>query len=422
MSSTGADRLLRFIDGSPTPFHVVATVAEDLDAAGFGRLDERDEWPADPGAFYVARGGSLVAWRSVGDPVAGFRIVGGHTDSPNLRLKQHHDVRSGDRHAAAVVALEPYGGAILRSWFDRDLGVAGRLVLRDGTDRRVRIDEPVLRVPHLAIHLDRDAKDKDLDPQRHLNAIWSIEPAEFLAWLGASEGVEASDILGFELMAFDLQPSSLMGARHAFVSAPRLDNQVTCFSGLEAFIRSTAGPAQPVLALFDHEEVGSTSESGAQSDLLATVLERIVVGAGGGRDEYHRAIAASWCASGDMAHATHPNYREKHEPLHPIALGGGPVIKVNQNRRYASEAGGIAVFASACEHAEVPVQRYVHRADLPCGSTIGPLSAARTGITTVDVGAPQLAMHSCREFMAAADVDLYSRGLAAFLAAPAPQH
>lgn len=415
MSSTGADRLLRFIDSSPTPFHVVATVAEDLNAAGFARLDERDAWPAGAGAFYVTRGGSLVAWRSVGDPVAGFRIVGGHTDSPNLRLKQHHDPDASG--GASVVALEPYGGAILRSWFDRDLGIAGRLALRDGSDRLVRVDEPVLRVPHLAIHLDREAKDKDLDPQRHLNAIWSVKPGgEFLPWLVAGEGIDAADVLGFELMAFDLQPSILMGDRHAFVSAPRLDNQVTCFSGLEAFIRSTAGPAQPVLALFDHEEVGSTSESGAQSDLLATVLERIVVSAGGGRDEYHRAIAASWCASGDMAHATHPNYREKHEPLHPIALGGGPVIKVNENRRYASEARGIAMFASACEHAEVPVQRYVHRADLPCGSTIGPLSAARTGITTVDVGAPQLAMHSCREFMAAADVDLYSRALAAFFA------
>ena len=421
MSSTGADRLLRFIDSSPTPFHVVATVAEDLDAAGFVRLDERDAWPSGTGAFYVARGGSLVAWRSIGDPVAGFRIVGGHTDSPNLRLKQHHDIKRGDPATgggAAVVALEPYGGAILRSWFDRDLGIAGRLALRDGSDRLVLIDEPVLRVPHLAIHLDREAKDKDLDPQRHLNAIWSIHPAEFLPWLVAGEGIDAGDVLGFELMAFDLQASALMGARREFVSAPRLDNQVTCFSGVEAVIRSAAGPAQPVLALFDHEEVGSTSESGAQSDLLATVLERVVVGAGGGRDEYHRAIAASWCASGDMAHATHPNYREKHEPLHPIALGGGPVIKVNQNRRYASEARGIAMFASACEHAEVPVQRYVHRADLPCGSTIGPLSAARTGITTVDVGAPQLAMHSCREFMAAADVDLYSRALAAFFATP----
>lgn len=422
MSSTGADRLLRFIDSSPTPFHAVATVAEDLEAAGFTRLDERSAWPSDSGveggSFYVVRGGSLIAWRSAGDPTAGFRVVGAHTDSPNLRLKQHHDVELSDKAGAlGVVALEPYGGPILRSWFDRDLGVAGRLALRDGTDVLVRIDEPVLRIPHLAIHLDRDAKDKDLDPQRHLNAIWSLEPAAgFLPWLAAGSGVEASEVLGFELMAFDLQPSALSGARREFVSAPRLDNLVGCFSGLEALVRSATWASQPVLALFDHEEVGSTSERGAQSDFLATTLERIVAAAGGGREEYHRSIAGSWCASGDMAHATHPNHREKHEPLHPIFLGGGPVLKVNQNLRYASEARGAALFARACEHAEVPLQRYVHRADLPCGSTIGPLSAARTGIATVDVGAPQLAMHSCRELMAADDVDLYSRALAAFYA------
>jgi aspartyl aminopeptidase len=412
MSSIGADRLLRFIDSSPTPFHGVATVAEELDAAGFVRLDEREPWPAGAGDHYVARGGSLVAWRSSGDPTAGFRVVGGHTDSPNLRLKQHHDLDAG---GPAVVALEPYGGALLRTWFDRDLGVAGRLVLRDGSVHLVRVDQPVLRVPHLAIHLDREAKDRDLDPQRHLNAIWSIDPTEFLRWTASNAGVEGADVLGFELMAFDLQPSARTGAKREFVSAPRLDNQVTCFSGVEALVRSAAGSVQPVLALFDHEEVGSTSERGAQSDFLATTLERIVAAAGGGRDEYHRAVAASWCASGDMAHATHPNYREKHEPLHTIALGGGPVLKVNQNLRYASEARGSALFASACEQAGVPLQRYVHRADLPCGSTIGPLSAARTGIATVDVGAPQLAMHSCREFMAADDVDLYSRALSAFL-------
>jgi aspartyl aminopeptidase len=412
MSSIGADRLLRFIDSSPTPFHAVAAVAEELDAAGFVRVDEREAWTPGPGDRYVIRAGSLIAWRSNGEPAAGFRVVGGHTDSPNLRLKQHHDIDAG---GPAVVALEPYGGALLRTWFDRDLGVAGRLVLRDGSVHLVRVDQSVLRVPHLAIHLDRDATERDLDSQRHLNAIWTLEPTEFLAWVGSIAGVESSYVLGFELMAFDLQPSGRTGARREFVSAPRLDNLVTCFSGLEAFVRSAAGASQPVLALFDHEEVGSTSERGAQSDFLATTLERVVAAAGGGREEYHRAIASSWCASGDMAHATHPNYREKHEPLHPIVLGGGPVLKVNQNLRYASEARGSAVFAAACEQAGVSLQRYVHRADLPCGSTIGPLSAARTGIATVDVGAPQLAMHSCREFMAADDVDLYSRALSAFL-------
>lgn len=409
-----AEGLLRFIDASPTSFHVCSTVADALHAAGFTRVDEREPWPTAAGDHYVIRGGSLVAWRATGDLPSGFRIVGGHTDSPNLRLKQHHDI--DPRRSPAVVALEPYGGPILRSWFDRDLGVAGRVALRGGDERLVRVDEPVLRVPHLAIHLDREAKDRDLDPQRHLNAVWNLDPAELLPWLGAQADVNASDVLGFELMTFDTQPSALIGANRELVSAPRLDNQATCFAGLQALLAASAGDIQPVLVLFDHEEVGSTSERGAQSDFLATTLERIVGAAGGTRDDYHRAIAGSWCASGDMAHATHPNYAEKHEPLHRIELGGGPVLKVNQNLRYASEARGSAVFAEACVQAGVPLQRYVHRADLPCGSTIGPISAARTGIATVDVGAPQLAMHSVRETMAASDVDSYTRALSAFLA------
>ncbi|RYJ06138.1 MAG: M18 family aminopeptidase, partial [Actinomycetales bacterium] len=238
----------------------------------------------------------------------------------------------------------------------------------------------------------------------------------FLRWLGEREGFDASDVLGFDLMTADVVPSARVGADGWLVAAPRLDNQATCFAGLQALLAAAPVEGQrTVLVLFDHEEVGSTSERGADSDLLLTVLERIVLAAGGGRDELHRAIAGSILASGDMAHATHPNHAERHEPLHHITLGGGPVLKVNPNLRYATDARGAATFALACEQAGVPLQRYVHRADLPCGSTIGPISAARTGISTVDFGAPQLAMHSVRETMAAADVDHYVAALTAFL-------
>jgi aspartyl aminopeptidase len=409
-----ADDLLRFIDASPTPFHVCRTVAEALEAAGSTRLDERDAWPTAAGRHHVVRGGSLVAWTSSGSASDAFRVIGGHTDSPNLRLKQHHDI---EHEGTAVLALEPYGGPLVGTWLDRDLGVAGHLVLRDGTERLVHVEAPVLRVPHLAIHLDRESKGGDIDPQRHLNAVWAIgSDTPFLSWLCEREGLRVDDVLGFELMAHDVQPSALAGANRELVSAPRLDNQATCFAGLRALLAAEpVGGVQPVLALFDHEEVGSTSQRGAQSDLLATVLERIVLAAGGTRNDYHRAVAGSVCVSGDMAHATHPNRADKHEPLHHIAMGGGPVLKVNQNIRYASEPHGTAAFVLACEQADVPLQRYMHRADMPCGSTIGPLSAARTGMTTVDVGAPQLAMHSAREVMAAADVDLYTRALTAFL-------
>ncbi len=412
MSHSAAD-LCRFVDASPTPFHVVETVVSTLTGEGFVELDETSVWPREPGSYVVRRAGSVVAWRTgtQADPAAGFRVVGGHTDSPNLRLKQHHDTRRAD---VPVLALEPYGGPILETWLDRDLIVAGRLVTRVGAEHLVRTAEPVVRVPHLAIHLDRDQSAPDR--QRHLDGLWTLGSGEFLPWLAGSAGLDASEVAGFDLMTADATASALVGANAEFVAAPRLDNQATCFAGLHALLSAPAGPTGQLLALFDHEEVGSTSERGAQSDLLATVLERIVLAAGGDREDYHRMVAASVCASGDMAHATHPNHVDRHEPLHRITLGGGPVLKVNQNLRYATDGRGAAVFARACEQAGVPLQRYVHRADLPCGSTIGPLSAARTGMLTVDVGAPQLAMHSARETMAAADVDLYVRALGAFLA------
>lgn len=416
MVLAAAADLCTFIDGSPTPFHVCASVAARLESEGYLELSEHDEWPGEPGRYYVVRGGSLVAWSTEAStsPADGFRVVGGHTDSPNLRLKQHHDLTSD---GLGVVALEPYGGAWLNSWLDRDLAVAGRLALRDGSVVLVHLEEPLLRVPQLAIHLSAERKGVELDPQRHVNAIWSTSPGSFMDLVAEHAGVVRGDISGFELMAHDSAPSRLTGAASSLVSAPRLDNQVTCFAGMQALVSAEkVTGVRPVLALFDHEEVGSTSERGAQSDLLATVLERVVLAAGGSRSDYHRAVAASVCASGDMAHATHPNYADRHEPLHRIAVGGGPVLKVNVNLRYATDAAGAAAFARACEQADVPLQRYEHRADLPCGSTIGPLSAARTGMLTVDVGAPQLAMHSARELMGADDVDLYARALAAFLA------
>ncbi|KQY59088.1 aminopeptidase [Aeromicrobium sp. Root495] len=406
------DDLCSYVDASPSPFHAVATTAKALEAAGWTRVQEHDSW-AGSGRSFAVRGGSLIAWddtaaTSASDP---FRIVGAHTDSPNLRLKQHHDRRF---EGTGVLALEPYGGPLLGTWLDRDLGVAGRVVLRDGTERLVHVDEPVLRVPNLAIHLDRETSTPDR--QRHLDALWSQPDQPFLRWLGEREGFGASDVLGFDLMTADVVPSARVGADGWLVAAPRLDNQATCFAGLQALLAAAPVEGQrTVLVLFDHEEVGSTSERGADSDLLLTVLERIVLAAGGGRDELHRAIAGSILASGDMAHATHPNHAERHEPLHHITLGGGPVLKVNPNLRYATDARGAATFALACEQAGVPLQRYVHRADLPCGSTIGPISAARTGISTVDFGAPQLAMHSVRETMAAADVDHYVAALTAFL-------
>ncbi len=421
--STGASAhgLCEFIDASPSPFHVCETVARRLRAAGYTELAETDRWPDHKGQFFTVRAGSLVAWNSSADPAQPFRIIGGHTDSPNLRVKQQPDrVVAGWR----VVALEPYGGAWLNSWLDRDLGISGRLSVRDPdadggvSHRLVRIDEPILRVPQLAIHLADDRKAVTLDPQRHINAVWGLGdvPRSFLGYAAEWAGVPAAELLSADLMTHDLSPSALIGADGEFVSAPRLDNQGTCYAGLEAFLAAEPRGYLPVLALFDHEEVGSTSDHGAQSDLLLTTLERIVLAAGGDREDFLRRLTASMVASGDMAHATHPNYPDRHEPGHLIAVNGGPVLKVQPNLRYATDGRTAAAFELACRQAGVPLQRYEHRADLPCGSTIGPMTAARTGIPTVDVGAAQLAMHSARELMGAADVAAYAAALQAFLA------
>ncbi|KZS63868.1 M18 family aminopeptidase [Mycobacterium kansasii] len=417
--TASARGLCEFIDASPSPFHVCATAARRLLDAGYTELSETDRWPQQPGRYFTVRAGSLVAWNSdhATAAPAPFRIVGAHTDSPNLRVKQHPDrLVAGWR----VVALEPYGGAWLNSWLDRDLGVSGRLSVRDGSavrHRLVRIDEPILRVPQLAIHLAEDRKSLTLDPQRHVNAVWGVgaTPGAFVDYVADRAAVTASDVLAVDLMTHDLTPAAVIGADSGLLSAPRLDNQASCYAGLEALLSARPRDVLPVLVMFDHEEVGSSSDRGAQSNLLGTVLERIVLAANGNREDFLRLLPASLLASAAMAHAAHPNYPDRHEPGHLIEVNAGPVLKVHPNLRYATDGRTAAAFAMACRQAGVPLQRYEHRADLPCGSTIGPLASARTGIPTVDVGAAQLAMHSARELMGAHDVAAYSAALQAFL-------
>ena len=419
--------LLPFIDASPSPFHACATAAAQLEAAGFVELDEAEAWPSGPGRHLIRRGGSLVAWATDvhHTPTDGFRIIGAHTDSPNLRIKPQPDAgHLGYRQ----LAVEVYGGALLNSWLDRDLGLSGRVVVRGGTgaeERLLRIDRPLLRVAQLAIHLDRDIGERGLllNPQQHLSPIWGLgdpTPGGFASLLAAELAVDAGAILAWDLMAHDLAPATLAGADSELISAPRLDNLCSAWAGLEALLAVTGdgvapGPI-PVLVLFDHEEIGSASERGAASVLLPTVVERIGAGLGGTRDDLFRALAGSVCCSADMAHATHPNYADRHEPNHKIRLNGGPVLKVNSNLRYATDGASAAAFVLACEQAGVPHQRYAHRSDMPCGSTIGPITAARLGIPTFDMGAPQLAMHSARELCGADDPAHYTAAMAAFLA------
>ena len=418
--------LCAYLDASPSPFHACAEAAERLGANGFTSLDETERWSRDPGRYYTVRGGSLVAWSTEyadGDATP-FRVVGAHTDSPNLRIKPQPDIaRAGWR----LLGVEVYGGPLLNSWLDRDLGVSGRVVIRDGAgtaERLLVVDDPILRVAQLAVHLDREVNEAGvkLNPQQHLAPIWGVgtEPGDFAALLADTVGCERDDIMGWDVMTHDLTPSRRIGQDRELIAAPRLDNLATCYAGVRALAAAVeappASPQVPVLVLFDHEENGSMSERGAFSTLLPAVLERIVQTRGGGREDYLRALGGTVIASGDMAHATHPNYADRHEPQHQIAVNAGPVLKINNRLRYATDARGTAALTLACEQADVPVQKFVGRSDIPCGSTMGPMAAALTGATTVDFGAATLSMHSARELCGALDPAMYAGALAAFLA------
>ena len=436
-----ATGLCAFIDASPSPFHACAEAGRQLANAGFALLTETDAFPTGRGRYYLIRGGALIAWSSetpAGScpPATPFRVVGAHTDSPNLRIKPQPDLA---RAGWQLLGVEFYGGLLFNSWLDRDLGLSGRVAVRtrNGIQTRlVTIDEPVLRVAQLAVHLDRGANEAlTLNPQQHLTPLWGVstEPGDFRGYLAAAAGADASDLLSWDVMTHDLQPSRRIGRDLDLIAAPRLDNLATSYSGVQALIhavealasnqtpdpagsaRSSGHPPIPVLVLFDHEEAGSQSERGAMSTLLPSVLERIVISAGGGREDFHRAIAGTVVASGDMAHATHPNYPDKHEPQHQIAVNGGPVLKTNVKLRYATDSVGAAMFITACDRAGVPMQHFVSRNDLPCGSTVGPMTAALLGATTVDVGAPMLSMHSARELCGAKDPAMYAAALTAFL-------
>jgi aspartyl aminopeptidase len=392
---------------------------------------------------FVVRGGALVAWSAPPDagPATPFRIVGAHTDSPNLRVKPNPDTGAAGWRQ---VAVEVYGGALWNSWLDRDLGVSGRVAVRGeaGVETRLlRVDEALLRVPQLAIHLDRDVNGQGLklNPQVHLTPIWGIGGAhtgDFAEFVAERLDVDPADVRGWDLMVHDLARPARLGRDGELLASARLDNLVSCWAALQALtgaigsaatasgaptdippaVRGGADPAVGVVCLFDHEEVGSESATGASGALLAQVLERVVTARGGGRDDLLRALAGSVCASADMAHATHPNYPERHDPGHQVAIGGGPVVKVNASQRYATEGATAALLVEACERAGVPHQWFVSRNDQPCGSTIGPLTAAGLGIPTVDVGVAQLSMHSARELCAADDPARLAAALGHFLA------
>ncbi len=416
-------KLLAFLDASPTPFHCVAEMSRQLTEAGFTRLEERAEWNLSPGGYFVTRNdGSIVAFRVGSAPIAesGWRILGAHTDSPCLRLKPNPEINKLDY---LQLGVEVYGGALLNPWFDRDLGLAGRINYRNeqGQLSRALVDSQraIGIIPSLAIHLDRDANEsRSINRQTDLPVLISLQAEgqvklgfdDILKALLAEQGVhDVAEILAHELSFYDIQGASQLGWQGEFIASARLDNLLSCFIGLQALL-ACDDEQHAVLVCNDHEEVGSMSSSGASGPMLESVLRRIA----GDEANWQRAIAHSSLISVDNAHGIHPNFSSKHDANHGPILNKGAVIKVNTNQRYASNSETMAAFRELCARLDEPVQCFVVRSDMACGSTIGPLTASAIGVATLDIGVPTFAMHSIRELAGNEDAYGLSRVLTGF--------
>ena len=409
---TQVDELLTFLREAVTPFHAVQAMSRRLADAGFEAVESFDPDTMVPGRgyFMTRQGSSLIALRAgQGEPAQGLRLVGAHTDSPNLSVKPNPVVGRG---GCVQLSVDVYGGALLNPWFDRDLALAGRITVLNaqGQLESVLFDSgtAVAVVPSLAIHLDREAnKQRSINPQKDVVPLVMLghpDTLDFKVWL-AKQLVEQDSsreglrVMDFELSLYDTQSPGLVGMDQSFIASARLDNLLSCYAGLAALIEETDADWSMLVAT-DHEEVGSASTVGAQGPMLMDALMALTPAPQGNQSLRNQ----SWMLSVDNAHAVHPNYADKHDDQHSPHLGGGPVIKINRNQRYATDSEGAARLRLLAERAEVDVQAFVMRADLACGSTIGPITATETGIPTTDLGVPTLAMHSIRELACVQDI------------------
>lgn len=422
---THAEDLLQFIERSPSPFHVVDTACRRLVAQNFSPLSESEPWALEPGQGYFVVCGetSLVAFRTGNTPPAlgGFRILGAHTDSPGLRVKPRGLSTEG---GLLRLGVEVYGSPLLPSFADRELFLAGRVILGKAggplESRLIRLDDTRLRLPNLAIHLNRTVNEEGLkfNKQDELPLILGQETvptvgqAPLLELLAAELQTDPLNIATFDLAVAEAQSGCFWGLQDEFISAGRIDNQSSCHAALTALVNASADTATQVVALFDHEEVGSESTQGAGSVLLGRLLARI---SGESSEAMARAMARSFMISADAAHAFHPNFPGVYEPLHRVKVNEGPAVKINANQRYATDGLGAARFETAANRLGLKVQTYVHRSNLGCGSTIGPITAARLGIPVIDCGVPMWAMHSLRESAGVKDQLAFTRILETFL-------
>lgn len=407
------DDLAAFIHAAPSPYHVTAQVAERAAEAGFTRLDDAPgPWPSEAGGYVLVRDGAVIVWKIPENlpehPT--FRIVGAHTDSPTFRVKPLPNNTSA---GYARVGVEVYGGVLANSWLDRDLGFAGRLVTNDG-EHLVRTPA-MARIPQLAIHLDRNVNDGlKLDRQQHLVPIVGVgNETDIIAEIAKQANVSPDAVQGFDLVLTDTQEPGVFGIDDEFFAAPRLDNLVSVHAGLRALLDAESDHIT-VLAAFDHEEVGSETRTGAGGPMLEEVLHLILASQEVPTHLQRSLIAHSTMLSADGGHLVHPNYTERHDPQHYPLPNAGPILKVNATQRYLSDGRGAAKFARWAEQAGVPHQVFVSKNTQPSGSTIGPISATRLGMETIDAGIGLLSMHSAREMCGAQDPAHLAKLAAAF--------
>lgn len=426
MYSTPSQGLLDFLKRSPSPFHATQSMAEALQDAGYQALDERETWQLKPqGRYYITRNDSsiIAIKRGQHDPVQhGIRMVGAHTDSPCLKVKPQPELA---RHGYWQLGVEVYGGVLLSPWFDRDLSLAGRVTFKHSgqlQSRLINFQQAIASIPSLAIHLNREANSGwAINAQTELPPILAQLQGEtkkdFRALLAEQlqreHAISAADVLDYELCFYDSQPAALVGLNQDFIASARLDNLLSCYAGLQGLLNSNDQHTQ-VLVCTDHEEVGSNSACGADGPFLEQVLRRML----NTEEDFVRCIQHSLLISADNAHGIHPNYADKHDANHGPLLNHGPVIKVNANQRYATSSETSSFFKLLCQQAEIPVQSFVTRSDLGCGSTIGPITASQLGVQTIDIGVPTFAMHSIRELAGSKDLSYLVRVLQAFYNSP----
>lgn len=412
-------KLLDFIAGSPTAFHAAANVCSALEEAGYTRLYEGERWTFRSGKYYVMRNSSsVIALNIPAVDFRGFMIMAGHSDSPSYKIKEEPEDRAAGQYIRLNV--ERYGGMIASTWLDRPLSTAGRVMVRENghiTEKLVNIDRDLLMIPSVAIHMDRSANDgKKFDPNTDMLPVISSADAKksFKTLVAEKIGVAAEDILSTDLFLYPRTPGTVWGAENEFVSSPRLDDLQCVFSCMEGFLEAEPKESAAVLCVFDNEEVGSGTKQGADSTFLDDTLARVCEAAGKSSAEYRTALSQSFMVSADNAHAVHPNHPEYADRNDRPAINKGIVIKYNANQRYTTDSVSAAVFTEICREAGVPVQRFTNRADMPGGSTLGNISSAHVSVDTVDIGLPELAMHSCYETAGARDTEYLARAAREF--------